>query len=109
MKMKRFTIIVTALLVFTLFSPAIFATDTASATTDDGNGGLVERSVIVYDLQELQDNPAILENRYIYYPERFHNWDVVVTYNIYNPGTQYTDDVLFRFDFKIGNLLDLYN
>lgn len=141
MQMKRFTIIVTALLVFTLLSPAIFATDTASVTTDDGSGGLVERSVIVYDLQELQDDPSILENRtpdtiivercigvviddstgegkliyddpvynYIYYsPERFSNWDIVVTYNIYNPETQYTDDILFRFDFKVGNLMDFY-
>lgn len=139
--MKRIiAIIAIALLVFALLSPVIFATDTASATTDDGNGGLVERTVVFYDLQELQDNPAILENRtpdtiivercigvviddstgegkliyddpvynYIYYQERFHNWDVVVTYNIYNPETQYTDDILFRFDFKVGNLLDIY-
>lgn len=139
--MKRIiAIIVTVLLLFALLSPAIFATDTVSATTDDGNGGLVERTVVFYDLQELQDNPEILETRtsdviiiercigvviddstgegkliyddpvynYIYYPERFSNWDVVVTYNIYNPETQYTDDILFRFDFKVGNLMDLY-
>lgn len=139
--MKRIiAIIVTALLVFTLLSPAIFATDTASSTMDDGNGGLIERTVVFYDLQELQDNPEILETRtsdviivercigvvtstngdgtliysdmefnYIYYStEQFSPWDVVVTYNVYNPETQYTDDVLFRFDFKVGNLMDLY-
>lgn len=100
-----------------------------------------KRSVVFYDLQEIQDDESILLNRtpdtvivercigvviddstgegkliyddpvynYIWYdPARFSNWDVVVTYNIYNPETQYTDDVLYRLDFKIGNLMDLY-
>ena len=138
---KIIVIIVTVLLVFAMLSPAIFAVDTASATTGDGNGGLVERAVIFYDLPFLQDNPEILENRtpdtiivercigvvvndetgegkliyddpiynYIYYPPRFSMWDIVVTYNVYNPANQFTDDVLFRFDVKVGNLMSLYD
>ena len=139
--MKRFIAIILAVFLIAAFcAPMVFATDTASATMDDGNGGLIERAVVVYDLQELQDNPEILENRtpdtiivercigvvtstngdgtliysdmefnYIYYSTvRFSPWDVVVTYNVYNPETQYTDDVIFRFDFKIGNMMDLY-
>ena len=54
----------------------------------------------------IYDDPVY---NYVYYsPQRFHNWDVVVTYNVYNPETQYTDDVIFRFDFKVGNMMDLY-
>ena len=59
--MKRFIAIILAVFLIAAFcAPMVFATDTTSATMDDGNGGLVERAVVFYDLQELQDNQSII-------------------------------------------------
>lgn len=127
---KVFAIAVTVLLVIACIAPVIAHAEEPA-----------KRSVVFYDLQEIQDKPEILTERtpdtivversigvvtddrtgdgkviyndpeynYIWYdPERFETWDVVVTFFIYNPDTQFSDDVLYRLDFKVGNLKDLY-
>lgn len=35
-----------------------------------------------------------------------NDMDIVVTFDIYNPETQYEDDVIQRLDFKVGSVLD---
>lgn len=40
---------------------------------------------------------------YIKYPKKFKKGDIILTYCVFNPDNNFEDDIIYRYDYKIGH------
>lgn len=53
-------------------------------------------------------NTNYTDYNYIWYDSRFSPGDLILTFLVYNPETQFTDDVIERIDLPVGTVYDIY-
>lgn len=91
------------------FAQIIDANELSLEELESRNGNLIiERTIGVVDDSTNGDGHEVNDkNSYICYAsvDGISNGDIICTYFIYNPETNYADDILMRFDYIINKQL----